>query len=447
MQILPDDTLIAPLAAAVEQPILPRASDSTNIPMKMYVVKHYWTRVHVMHYSHATMPSIHRQPGRPFWFCAFSIFNPETHTSRRVFRSTKTSDKRQALEICRAWHKAERLARTGKLSVDAAREVIARGVSDVFTAANIESIPSASIKAWCDTWLEAKAIEAEPSTHIRYKTIMEHFSAFLGLAKSKRDLSTLQASDIARFRDYEAKELSRATANLSLRVLRVCFGEAVRQGLLTINPAVRVKFLKGAAESKRRAFTLSEIKRILGACGDEVEWRGLVLFGLYLGQRLGDLARLTWRAVNLEQGEIAFTTRKTGRRIVLPLVQPLSDYLASLRASDNPDAFIFPRSASARRTSDLSHQFRRILVEAGLIQPRTYESTGRGHSGTREPSEISFHSLRHSAVTMLKASGLSDVFAREIVGHESAAVSRQYTHLSTDDLRTAMQRLPDVTNG
>ena len=36
--------------------------------------------------------------------------------------------------------------------------------------------------------------------------------------------------------------------------------------------------------------------------------------------------------------------------------------------------------------------------------------------------------------------------AREIVGHESAAVSRQYTHLSTDDMRKAMQRLPDVTD-
>jgi integrase len=275
---------------------------------------------------------------------------------------------------------------------------------------------------------------------------VERFVEFLG-AKSKRDLSTLQPSDNARFRDHEAKERSRSTASFSVKVLRVCLGEAVRQGLLAVNPAVRVKLLKSTAESKRRAFTLSEIKRILRACGDDAEWRGLVLFGLYLGQRLGDLARLTWRAVNLEQGEIAFTARKTGRRIVLPLVQPLGDYLGSLPASDNPDAFIFPRSASARRTSDLSHQFRRILVEAGLIEPRTYESTGRGHSGTRETSEISFHSLRHSAVTMLKASGLSDFVAREIVGHETTAVSRHYTHLSTDDLRNAMQRLPDVTDG
>ena len=316
------------------------------------------------------MPSIHRQPGRPYWFCAFSIIDPQTNRSRRVFRSTKTSDKRQALEICRAWHKASLKARTGKLSVDAAREVIAHGVADVFTAANIESLPSASTGAWCETWLEAKAIEAEASTNDRYARIVERFVDFLGVAKSKRDLSTLQASDVARFRDREAKELSRSTANLSLKVLRVCFGEAVRQGLLASNPAVRVKLLKSSQESKRRAFTISEIKRVLKACSDDVEWRGLVLFGLYLGQRLGDLGRLTWRAVNLEQGEIAFTARKTGRRVVLPLVQALSDYLASLPASDNPNAFIFPRAASTKRTSTLSNQFHEILVTAGLVAPR-----------------------------------------------------------------------------
>jgi integrase len=394
------------------------------------------------------MASVHRQPGRPFWFCAFSIWNPDTLTSRPVFRSTKTRDKKQALEICRAWHKAALKARSGKLNEDSARAIIAQGVSDVLMAVSAESLPSASIKAWCETWLQAKAVEAEESTHDRYRRIVERFTGFLG-AKANRDLSTLQASDIARFRDGEAKALSRSTANLSMKVLRVCFGEAVRQGLLTVNPAVRVKFLKSAKESKRRAFTLSEIKRILKAAGDDSEWRGLVLFGLYLGQRLGDLAKLTWRAVNLDQGEIAFTARKTGRRIVLPLVQPLADYLASLPASDDANAFIFPNSAAHKRTTSLSNQFRKILVEAGLVEPRSIEATskgtGNGRSGRRETSEISFHSLRHSAVTLLKAAGVSDFMARELVGHESAAVSRAYTHLSTEDLRGAMQRVPDVT--
>src|SRR5436309_15827861 len=131
------------------------------------------------------MPSIHRQPGRPYWFCAFSMFDPQTNRSRRVFRSTKTRDKKQALEICRAWHKAALQARNGKLSVDAAREVIARGVSDVFTVSNVESLPSASIKSWSETWLEAKAIEAEETTHARYKGIISRVVDFIGEAKSK----------------------------------------------------------------------------------------------------------------------------------------------------------------------------------------------------------------------------------------------------------------------
>jgi integrase len=394
------------------------------------------------------MASVHKQPGKPNWFCAFSIWNPETLTSRPVFRSTKTRDKKQALEICRAWHKAALKARSGKLNEDSARAIIAQGVSDVLMAVSAESLPSASIKAWCETWLQAKAIEAEESTHDRYKRIVERFTGFLGV-KANRDLATLQASDIARFRDGEAKALSHSTGNLSMKVLRACFGEAVRQGLLTINPAVRVKFLKSSKESKRRAFTLSEIKRILKAAGHDSEWRGLVLFGLYLGQRLGDLAKLTWRAVNLDQGEIAFTAKKTGRRVVLPLMQPLADYLASLPASDNPNAYIFPKSAAHKRTTSLSNQFRGILVEAGLCEPRVNEPTSKGidngRSGRRETSEISFHSLRHSAVTMLKAAGVSDFIARELIGHDSAAISRQYTHLTTDDKRAAMQRVPDVT--
>ena len=390
------------------------------------------------------MPSIHRQPGRPYWFCAFSIFDPQTNHNRRVFRSTKTRDKKQALEICRAWHKAALKARHGKLSVDAAREVIAQGVSDVFTA-NLESLESATIKEWCEKWLETKSIEAEQSTHERYKRIVQRFLECIG-TKANRDLSTLNANDIARFRDHEAKERARATANLSLKVLRVCLGEAKRQELIVRNPAESVKLLKSAKESRRRAFTLPEIKRILKACGDNVEWRGLILFGLYLGQRLGDLAKLTWRAVDLDSNEIAFSTRKTGRRIALPLVQPLIDYLSALPSSDNPNAYIFPTAAAHKRTNSLSNQFREILADAGLVEPRRHEKTKQGRDQAREPSEISFHSLRHSAVTMLKAAGVSDFIAREIVGHESAAVSRQYTHLTTDDKRAAMQRLPDVTN-
>src|SRR5438552_8084864 len=133
------------------------------------------------------MPSIHRQQCIPFWFCAFSLFDDENHTRTRVFRSTKTHDKKQALEVCRSWHKAALFARNGKLSADAAHEVITRGVSDVYAAANLESLESATVRKWCEKWLETKSIEAEESTHARYKRIVDRFLDCIGV-KANRDL-------------------------------------------------------------------------------------------------------------------------------------------------------------------------------------------------------------------------------------------------------------------
>jgi integrase len=203
--------------------------------------------------------------------------------------------------------------------------------------------------------------------------------------------------------------------------------------------------LKVRSESKRRPFTAAELRRVLQACGD-TEWRGMVLFGIYTGARLGDIARLTWRAADLQTKEIAFTTGKTGRRMILPLAKPLRDYLESLPSTENPDAPIFPQAAaSAKWTGTLSNGFYEVIVSAGLAEPRTKQSTGRGRNASRPVGELSFHSLRHSATTFLKAAGVSDALAREIIGHDSAAISRGYTHLSTEDLRAAMDKLPDIT--
>jgi integrase len=390
------------------------------------------------------MPSIHRQPGRPYWFCAFTIINPEG-AKKRAFRSTKTRDRKQALEICRAWHKAALHGKNGKLTPEVARDVIKHGVADIFAATNPAALQSFTIRAHFQNWLSAREIETSAPTFDRYRGIVKRFLDFLGKA-ADRDIALLRAPEITAFRNAEAKELSVGSANLALKIVRMCCADAVRHGVATINEAANVKVLKRRGEARRRELTIAEIKRVLAAC-TESEWRGLVLFGIYTGQRLGDLARLTWRAFDLESGEVSFTARKTGRRLMLPLLQPLTDYLATLPASDKPDAFVFPNAASANRTGTLSNQFREILVAAGLAEPRGHASTGKGRGSARETSELSFHSLRHSAVTFLKAAGVSDALAREIVGHESAAVSRQYTHIAVADLRNAMRKLPDVTKG
>jgi hypothetical protein len=45
----------------------------------------------------------------------------------------------------------------------------------------------------------------------------------------------------------------------------------------------------------------------------------------------------------------------------------------------------------------------------------------------------------------LKRAGVSDAVAREIIGHESAAVSRLYTNIDTPTLEAALAKMEDLT--
>lgn len=390
------------------------------------------------------MASIHKASGKPFYFCAFSTWDADGGVWKRRFKSTGTANKKEADEICRTWDKAARVARTGRLTPDNAREIIARGVADVFTAANREHLPSRSLRDWCVAWLDAKRIESAETTASRYDGIIARFMDYLG-RKADRDIASLTASDVGGFRDSLARDLSRSSANLAVKTLRVCLGSAFKQGLVTSNAASKVDKLKARGESQRRPFTLKEITRVLKAA-EGSEWDGMTLLGIYLGARLTDCARLTWRAVNLETETISYVAKKTSVRLSTPMAQPLVKFFTSLPAPDEPDAPIFPKLFT-KSGSNLSKGFRIVLADAGLAEPPNKLSTGRGRHASRKISELSFHCLRHSFVSILKATGASEAVAMALAGHETKAISQQYTHMDDATLRAAMNKMPDVTAG
>jgi integrase len=184
------------------------------------------------------------------------------------------------------------------------------------------------------------------------------------------------------------------------------------------NEAERVPILKiAASKNARRPFTLDELQAILKAATDQ--WRGMILVGLYTGLRLSDIAELTWLNIDLENAAVNVVTRKTGRRQILPLAKPVMRYLEHLPSSDNPSAPLFPEAYATRQRSlyggTLSNQFYEILVAAGLAKKRTHTSIDKGRTSRRELNAIGFHSLRHTATSLLKNAGVSDVVARDIL--------------------------------
>jgi hypothetical protein len=49
------------------------------------------------------------------------------------------------------------------------------------------------------------------------------------------------------------------------------------------------------------------------------------------------------------------------------------------------------------------------------------------------------------AVTLMKEAGIPAAVVMELVGHDSEAMSRHYTHVGAETLRKAAESLPDVT--
>jgi integrase len=378
------------------------------------------------------MASIHRKANSPYWHCAFYL--PD---GRRTLRSTGTTDKRKARGICIEWERASLSAKEGRLTEARARDTI----SSIYHIAHQETLSQSTTKDFIASWLKGKGATLAESSLAEYQVAARELLAHLG-AKAAKHMDTITLRDLTSFRDSVAERVSGSTVNKIVKILRGAWTRALRDGLIRDNVFARVDLVKESA-SKRRAFTLDELQRILASC--DVEWRGMVLCGVYLGQRLGDLAALTWRNVDLEQIEARFITQKTGREMKIPLHPVLLEYFEGLPSADDPDAPIFSRAAATERTGTLSNQFADILATAGLQKKRTHAAQGKGRDTERKASRLSFHCLRHTATSLLKNAGVSDVVARELIGHDSPEISRVYTHIEKPALVEAVKRLPDVT--
>jgi integrase len=92
----------------------------------------------------------------------------------------------------------------------------------------------------------------------------------------------------------------------------------------------------------------------------------------------------------------------------------------------------------------LSRQFAGVLVSAGLRDPKGHKAEHDGRAGRRGSGGLSFHCLRHTAVTLLKEAGVPAPVVMELVGHDSAQMSQHYTHVGQDALTKTAKAMPDI---
>jgi integrase len=384
------------------------------------------------------MAWLRKVPRSPYWQAIFNL--PD---GRKTTRSTRTTKKRDAQQIADQFEQASIAGKNSKLTDRQARKTI----SDIYAIANQDELQSYSTEDYLHNWLERKQLENSELTAERYTSHVDRFLNHLG-AKAKQNITLLNSKDISKVLGLVAKELAVTTANTMLKVIRVALKQALRDGFVDINEADRVTFLKVSDKVNRRPFNEREVRRLVKFA--DFEWQGIILCGFYTGQRLGDIVSLTWENFDAVNGHLIFQTIKTGRSMAIPVAAPLMRYFDELPAGDNPQAPFFPSAYAClmrnNKVAGLSNQFRKIMVKAGLIENKSHQSTGKGRAAKRQVSQFSFHCLRHTTTSMLKNANVSGPIAQDIIGHDSEAISRQYTQIDMTAKRKAIESLPDILN-
>ncbi|HEU0273176.1 MAG TPA: tyrosine-type recombinase/integrase [Candidatus Udaeobacter sp.] len=381
------------------------------------------------------MASVHKDPrGKsPFWYCAYRL-----PSGKRVFRSTKLTERKAAEEFCRRLEYASNESKSGRLTETRARELI----GEIVEQTTGEPFRNYTAHDWLTEWLQGKKATKATGTFLKYENAINGFTTSLG-NRAKLNVNQILARDVHRYRDAEIDSgKAPGTTNDNVKVVRMAFRSAWRQGYITHNPAEAVEMLPEDGEATRQPFDLAQIKALLrAATGD---WTGVIMVAFYTSARLQDAANLRWENIDLARRLISFRAGKTRQRVTLPMHEALHDYLLTLPASDSAKAFLFPSLAGKQvgGKSGLSMAFSRLMEHAKVRGEVVRERKGEKGRSVRT---LSFHSLRHSFASILANEGVNEEVRMKLGGWSDRDVHAGYTHHELEILRGAIDKLPSIS--
>jgi len=391
------------------------------------------------------MASIRKNPNSPFWImCYRSPDGTQHQVSSKL--PNKPSARNQAMHLALELECASKKAAAPALD-QFTQQVQAQKLSKKAMGIIGQSAPQPTLtplRELIGRWLEAKELSNARNTHVRYHQVAKDFINFVGASRLDMPPSYIQAQDVQGFILKLAKKGQTASnCAVKLKILRNLFKMATRQGMISHNPAEAVDLPRGVRHT-REAFSVAELQSTLPYA--DQNWKLMILLGAYAGMRIGDAASLSWNNIDLEKKTITYLPKKKAhqpgaKKLTVPIHPDLLQAILEFPVnSKTPTAPLMPALAqlSSAGRSGLSSQFGKLLIRAGIdtLQEKT--------QGQRTFQAKTFHSLRHTFVSMMAESGVSQELRKELAGHDSD-VHRTYTHYSDATYRKAIDAIPSVT--
>ncbi|WP_237742409.1 tyrosine-type recombinase/integrase [Pseudomonas putida] len=255
-------------------------------------------------------------------------------------------------------------------------------------------------------YLAERGADMAPATLKNFNSSTKTIAGILG----DKDMRRHTRADLVGMRENLLESRKASTVNKLLVHVGSVLGWAVATGMIASDYSKKLTIVKGAYSS-REAFTTSHLVTLRewawGNLGDD--WKAsAIALGVVTGARIGEIHQLTGADLYKSDGQWVMdindkdgkTLKNSFSRRTVPILGIPEGHLKALSRTQGR---LFSQSKSG--FDQLVNQMLRDLL------------------GTKTGEGLSFHSLRHSLASDLKAAGVSVGIAQAILGHSSGSLA------------------------
>lgn len=318
---------------------------------------------------------VYRRPGSPFWWYSFTV------AGRRFRGSTGRETKREAQEVERdEQHRIEKAQGKGH------------------------------------DWTLLAVLNAYWAEHAKFKRSAKMIENQIAEIQEGLGGATIASKLTAgALMDYRARRRGQGcqaqTVNRDFAYLRAALEHCRQHGVQM--PAIDWKKLKADEPPGRIRFLSRDEYDALMAVAHK-DLRPIILCAVTTGLRSGDIQRLDWRQIKLEERIIQIKRTKANKALQVRIAPAL---MASLSTT--------PVEKRRGRVFDLTG-FRRRWEKA--LKDAKIE-------------DFRFHDLRHTFASWARQAGADIADICEALGHASISMTMRYAHIKPDEHVTAFDRV------
>jgi len=253
---------------------------------------------------------------------------------------------------------------------------------------------------------------------------------YLTIAEARwklKPLDTITRADVeAAYQKLAAEHPT--NANRWHQSIRPLFAEAIREGIITTNPAEGIKRYR-ENPPRARVLTDVEMRHLLDAIAREKDVHARA--GLFLlvetGARLSEALRAKWEDLDLSAGTWRIPSPKAGHVQAVPLSRAI---VAKLKRLPHLGEYVVAGRSTKKARFDLKAPWGRVKSEAKKHAPSI--------------ADVRIHDVRRTfGLAVAKAAGLH--VASKLLRHGDVRITeRVYAPLGIEDLRAAVEQRSEV---